>query len=128
MHSTRFQIPFRKAEGREAGLKKKEKKGCIIVKEFTYTIGDPLGIHARPAGMLTKAAKVYSDTTVGRFFIQRKPYFVYTSFNLLPAIAQIFLVFMDQIKIVHIAAIEFHAQFFLDEVIQRRKIKQGEKL
>ena len=64
MHSTRFQIPFRKAEGREAGLKKKEKKGCIIVKEFTYTIGDPLGIHARPAGMLTKAAKVYSDTTV----------------------------------------------------------------
>ena len=34
------------------------------MKEFTYTIGDPLGIHARPAGLLTKAAKVYNDTTV----------------------------------------------------------------
>lgn len=34
------------------------------MKEFTYTITDPLGIHARPAGLLAKAAKAYTDTTV----------------------------------------------------------------
>ncbi len=34
------------------------------MKSFTYTITDPLGIHARPAGLLAKAAKAYSDTTV----------------------------------------------------------------
>lgn len=34
------------------------------MKQFTYTITDPLGIHARPAGMLAKAAKAYADTTV----------------------------------------------------------------
>ncbi len=34
------------------------------MKEFTYTINDPLGIHARPAGMLAKLAKTYADTTV----------------------------------------------------------------
>ena len=27
------------------------------MKKFEYTIGDPLGIHARPAGMLVKTAK-----------------------------------------------------------------------
>ena len=27
------------------------------MKQFTYTITDPVGIHARPAGMLAKAAK-----------------------------------------------------------------------
>ncbi len=27
------------------------------MKEFTYTIKDELGIHARPAGLLVKAAK-----------------------------------------------------------------------
>ena len=27
------------------------------MKEFTYTITDPVGIHARPAGLLVKAAK-----------------------------------------------------------------------
>ena len=26
------------------------------MKEFTYTITDPVGIHARPAGMLAKKA------------------------------------------------------------------------
>ncbi len=32
---------------------------------FTYTIKDELGIHARPAGMLAKAAKVLdSDITI----------------------------------------------------------------
>ena len=27
------------------------------MKQFTYTINDPLGIHARPAGLLAKEAK-----------------------------------------------------------------------
>ncbi len=27
------------------------------MKEFQYTIGDPLGIHARPAGLLVKQVK-----------------------------------------------------------------------
>lgn len=30
------------------------------MKEFTYTITDPEGIHARPAGELVKAAKSFS--------------------------------------------------------------------
>ena len=34
------------------------------MKQFTYTITDPLGIHARPAGQLSKAAKAFADTTV----------------------------------------------------------------
>ena len=34
------------------------------MKQFTYTIKDALGIHARPAGMLAKKAKSYADTTV----------------------------------------------------------------
>lgn len=34
------------------------------MKQFTYTITDPLGIHARPAGLLAKAAKGFADTTV----------------------------------------------------------------
>ena len=34
------------------------------MKEFTYTITDALGIHARPAGLLAKKAKSYADTTV----------------------------------------------------------------
>ena len=34
------------------------------MKQFEYTINDPLGIHARPAGMLSKSAKAYTDTTV----------------------------------------------------------------
>lgn len=33
----------------------------IIMKEFTYTITDPQGIHARPAGVLVKAAGVFSS-------------------------------------------------------------------
>ena len=31
------------------------------MKEFTYTITDPEGIHARPAGELVKAAKEFSS-------------------------------------------------------------------
>ncbi|MBQ7759454.1 HPr family phosphocarrier protein [Anaerotignum sp.] len=34
------------------------------MKQFTYTITDPLGIHARPAGILAKTAKTFADTTV----------------------------------------------------------------
>lgn len=32
------------------------------MKQFTYTITDPVGIHARPAGLLTKAAKGMDST------------------------------------------------------------------
>ena len=31
------------------------------MKQFTYTISDPLGIHARPAGMLAKEAKKFAS-------------------------------------------------------------------
>ena len=34
------------------------------MKEFTYTIEDELGIHARPAGLLSKLAKSFLDTAV----------------------------------------------------------------
>ncbi len=32
------------------------------MKEFTYVITDPLGMHARPAGMLVKACAGYAST------------------------------------------------------------------
>ncbi len=32
------------------------------MKQFQYTVTDPLGIHARPAGMLVKAAKALDST------------------------------------------------------------------
>ena len=32
------------------------------MKQFTYTITDPVGIHARPAGLLAKAAKAVDST------------------------------------------------------------------
>lgn len=31
------------------------------MKEFTFTISDPQGIHARPAGLLVKEAKKYES-------------------------------------------------------------------
>ena len=31
------------------------------MKEFTYTITDPVGIHARPAGMLAKKVNEHRD-------------------------------------------------------------------
>ena len=34
------------------------------MKQFTYAIKDELGIHARPAGMLAKVAKSYTDTEI----------------------------------------------------------------
>lgn len=32
------------------------------MKEFTYTINDPVGIHARPAGMLARKAGEFKST------------------------------------------------------------------
>ena len=32
------------------------------MKQFIYTITDPVGIHARPAGLLVKAVKVLDST------------------------------------------------------------------
>ncbi len=32
------------------------------MKEFTYEIKDPMGLHARPAGLLVKAAGAYAST------------------------------------------------------------------
>ena len=34
------------------------------MKQFEFTIRDPLGIHDRPAGLLVKEAKAFADTTV----------------------------------------------------------------
>lgn len=34
------------------------------MKEFCYTIKDPVGTHARPAGMLVKEAKLYPDCKI----------------------------------------------------------------
>ena len=33
----------------------------IIIKEFSYEIKDPVGIHARPAGLLVREAGKYSS-------------------------------------------------------------------
>ncbi len=32
------------------------------MKQFTYVVTDPMGIHARPAGLLVKAAKTLDST------------------------------------------------------------------
>ena len=32
------------------------------MKQFTYTITDPVGVHARPAGLLVKAIKALDST------------------------------------------------------------------
>ena len=34
------------------------------MKSFEYTITDPVGIHARPAGVFAKLAKGYGDTVI----------------------------------------------------------------
>lgn len=34
------------------------------MQSFTYTVTDPVGIHARPAGLLVKEIKGYPDSTV----------------------------------------------------------------
>lgn len=37
------------------------------MQSFTYTIRDPLGIHARPAGMVVNETKKYASTITIRF-------------------------------------------------------------
>ena len=39
-------------------------KGRNIMKTFSYTIKDELGIHARPAGNLAKLAKSWKGTSI----------------------------------------------------------------
>lgn len=34
------------------------------MKKFTYTITDPIGLHARPAGKLVKAVKALDSTVI----------------------------------------------------------------
>ena len=34
------------------------------MKQFNYVINDPLGLPARPAGLLAKLAKPYADTVI----------------------------------------------------------------
>lgn len=34
------------------------------MKEFTFTVTDPQGIHARPAGLLVKEAKKYESSII----------------------------------------------------------------
>lgn len=37
-------------------------KGVFTMKQFSYTITDELGIHARPAGLLVKKASEFKST------------------------------------------------------------------
>ena len=50
-------------EGDERFIQQNEKVG-FLMKQFTYTIQDSMGIHARPAGLLVKAAAAFKDTTI----------------------------------------------------------------
>ena len=34
------------------------------MKNYVHTVKDPLGIHARPAGLIAKLAKEYADTSI----------------------------------------------------------------
>ena len=34
------------------------------MKQFHYVVRDPLGLHARPAGLLAKLAKPYAEATI----------------------------------------------------------------
>ena len=34
------------------------------MQQFTYTVNDPLGIHARPAGLIAKMPKPYGETVI----------------------------------------------------------------
>ena len=38
--------------------------GGTNMKSFTFTVKGPMGIHARPAGLLAKMAKTYPDTVI----------------------------------------------------------------
>ena len=37
------------------------------MKQFSFTIKDPAGIHARPAGIVVQEAKKYQSTITARF-------------------------------------------------------------
>lgn len=41
-----------------------DKKECLAMKKFEYTIQDKIGIHARPAGILVKEAKKYKSEII----------------------------------------------------------------
>ena len=43
-------------------MKKIQGQELNVMKQFTYTIQDKVGIHARPAGLLAKAAKALDST------------------------------------------------------------------
>ena len=47
-----------------AGDERFNEKVGFLMKQFTYTIQDSMGIHARPAGLLVKAAAAFKDTTI----------------------------------------------------------------
>ena len=62
------------------------------------------------------------------FRVQRKPAICDECFNLLQAMLQILLVFVDQEEIVHVSPVKFDTQLFFYEVIQPVKVEKGEKL
>jgi phosphocarrier protein len=39
-------------------------RGAGLLKQFTYTVTDPISIHARPAGLLAKFAKTLDSTVI----------------------------------------------------------------
>jgi len=41
---------------------KQQLRRSAALKQFTYTITDPMGLHARPAGKLVKAVKAMDST------------------------------------------------------------------
>ncbi len=54
-------------EGRRSAVRDRteiEKEGNTVMIQFSYTIRDELGIHARPAGQLAKVAKSFEPTVI----------------------------------------------------------------
>ena len=54
-------------EGRRSAVRERteiEKEGNTVMIQFSYTIRDELGIHARPAGQLAKVAKSFEPTVI----------------------------------------------------------------
>lgn len=41
-------------------------RGAFVMQQFTYTITDPIGLHARPAGLLVRAARALDSTVTIR--------------------------------------------------------------
>ena len=50
------------------------------MKQFTYTITDPVGIHARPAGLLSSALAALASSPAGRAWIPTGSVMVYSNF------------------------------------------------